>query len=128
MVFPRVLLRAQARLTDTGLQWFIPYRALSQGDVSLQVTTHGGSIHSQIVVDLTRLSDLDSVTPQAGANLTQDARLPRNRPRRGPVEVVTEAGGRFTDLEGRKPGLDTRSVLAATPALHAALSTELNKV
>jgi histidinol-phosphatase len=42
--------------------------------------------------------------------------------------IVTEAGGRFTDLEGRKPGLDTRSVLAATPALHAALSTELNKV
>jgi len=42
--------------------------------------------------------------------------------------IVTEAGGRFTDLDGRKPDLDTRSVLAATPALHAALSVELNKV
>jgi len=35
--------------------------------------------------------------------------------------IVTEAGGVFTDLEGRPVGLETRSVLAATPALHAAL-------
>jgi histidinol-phosphatase len=42
--------------------------------------------------------------------------------------IVTEAGGLFTDLDGRTPGLDTRSVLAATPALHAALSAELNQV
>ncbi len=41
--------------------------------------------------------------------------------------IVTEAGGRFTDLDGQAPGLDTRSVLAATPALHAVLSAELNK-
>ena len=41
--------------------------------------------------------------------------------------IVTEAGGVFTDLEGQAPGLDTRSVLAATPALHAALSAELNQ-
>jgi len=41
--------------------------------------------------------------------------------------IVTEAGGRFTDLDGLKPGLDTRSVLAATPALHAALSAELEQ-
>ncbi len=41
--------------------------------------------------------------------------------------IVTEAGGRFTDLDGRTPGLDTGSVLAATPALHAVLSAELNK-
>ena len=34
--------------------------------------------------------------------------------------IVEEAGGRFTDLNGAKPGLDTRSVLAANPALHAA--------
>jgi len=40
--------------------------------------------------------------------------------------IVTEAGGVFTDLEGQPPGLDIRSVLAATPALHAALSAELN--
>ncbi len=39
--------------------------------------------------------------------------------------IVTEAGGVFTDLDGRAPGLDTRSVLAAAPALHAALSAEL---
>ena len=39
--------------------------------------------------------------------------------------IVTEAGGTFTDLNGRKPDLDTRSVLAATPALHAVLSGEL---
>jgi histidinol-phosphatase len=39
--------------------------------------------------------------------------------------IVTEAGGVFTDLDGRLPGLDSRSVLAATPALHAALSAEL---
>jgi histidinol-phosphatase len=41
--------------------------------------------------------------------------------------IVTEAGGVFTDLEGQAPGLDTRSVLAANPALYATLSTELNR-
>ena len=40
--------------------------------------------------------------------------------------IVTEAGGIFTDLDGRKPDLDTRSVLAATPALHAAISAGFN--
>jgi histidinol-phosphatase len=34
--------------------------------------------------------------------------------------VVAEAGGVFTDLNGNPPSLDTRSVLAANPALHAA--------
>jgi len=33
--------------------------------------------------------------------------------------LVTEAGGVFTDLNGAPPGLETRSVLAANPALHA---------
>ncbi len=33
--------------------------------------------------------------------------------------IVEEAGGVFTDLNGAKPGLETRSVLAATPGLHA---------
>ncbi len=33
--------------------------------------------------------------------------------------IVTEAGGVFTDLNGKPPGLDTRSVLAANPALHS---------
>lgn len=33
--------------------------------------------------------------------------------------IVTEAGGVFTDLNGQPPGLATRSVLAANPALHA---------
>ena len=33
--------------------------------------------------------------------------------------IVTEAGGAFTDLNGNPVGLDTRSVLAANPALHA---------
>ena len=32
--------------------------------------------------------------------------------------IVTEAGGVFTDLNGEAPGLETRSVLAANPALH----------
>jgi len=41
--------------------------------------------------------------------------------------IVTEAGGVFTDLDGHAPGLDTRSVLAATPLLHAALSAELRR-
>jgi len=40
--------------------------------------------------------------------------------------IVTEAGGVFTDLDNQPIGLDTRSVLAATPALHAGLSAELN--
>ncbi len=40
--------------------------------------------------------------------------------------IVTEAGGIFTDLDGQTPNLDTCSVLAATPALHAALSAEFN--
>ena len=33
--------------------------------------------------------------------------------------IVREAGGTFTDLEGRPVGLATTSVLAANPALHA---------
>ena len=33
--------------------------------------------------------------------------------------IVREAGGVFTDLSGVAPDLDTRSVLAAVPALHA---------
>ncbi len=33
--------------------------------------------------------------------------------------IVREAGGLFTDLNGELPGLETRSVLAANPALHA---------
>lgn len=32
--------------------------------------------------------------------------------------IVDEAGGIFTDLNGQPPGLETRSVLAANPALH----------
>jgi histidinol-phosphatase len=33
--------------------------------------------------------------------------------------IVREAGGVFTDLAGAAPTLDTRSVLAGTPAIHA---------
>ncbi|MDQ7997477.1 MAG: inositol monophosphatase family protein [Luteibacter sp.] len=33
--------------------------------------------------------------------------------------IVNEAGGVFTDLSGAAPGLETRSVLAGTPAIHA---------
>jgi histidinol-phosphatase len=33
--------------------------------------------------------------------------------------IVREAGGVFTDLDGAAPGLETRSVLAGTPAIHA---------
>jgi len=39
--------------------------------------------------------------------------------------IVTEAGGVFTDLDGQPVGLQTRSVLAANPDLHAALLTKL---
>ena len=39
--------------------------------------------------------------------------------------IVREAGGVFTDLRGAPLGLDTTSVLAATPALHAQLLGEL---
>jgi len=39
--------------------------------------------------------------------------------------LVTEAGGVFTDLNGNPPGLGTRSVLAANPALHARYLTLL---
>jgi histidinol-phosphatase len=35
--------------------------------------------------------------------------------------IVREAGGIFTDLDGREPGLETTSVLAACPALHEQL-------
>ena len=42
--------------------------------------------------------------------------------------IVTEAGGVFTDLNGQAPNLDTRSVLAATPALHGTLLSELWRV
>ncbi len=33
--------------------------------------------------------------------------------------IVTEAGGMFTNLNGEKPDLGIRSVLAANPSLHA---------
>ncbi|MEJ0100168.1 MAG: inositol monophosphatase family protein [Pseudomonadota bacterium] len=39
--------------------------------------------------------------------------------------IVTEAGGRFTDLHGRAPGLDTTTVLASNGALHDELRCEL---
>ena len=39
--------------------------------------------------------------------------------------IVGEAGGRFTDLEGRPLGLATTSVCAATPALHPQLLAAL---
>jgi histidinol-phosphatase len=41
--------------------------------------------------------------------------------------IVTEAGGVFTDLQGRQPDLDTTSVLASTPALHPLLLDTLNE-
>ena len=40
--------------------------------------------------------------------------------------IVTESGGVFTDLRGRAVGLDTTSVLAATPGLHSLLLEKLN--
>lgn len=40
--------------------------------------------------------------------------------------IVREAGGVFTDLQGRPPALDTTSVLAAPPYLHALLLDQLN--
>ena len=40
--------------------------------------------------------------------------------------IVTEAGGLFTDLEGQPVGMDTTSVLAATPGLHPLLLERLN--
>lgn len=42
--------------------------------------------------------------------------------------IVTEAGGVFTDLDGNKPGLKTRSVLAANPTLHASYLQSLQGV
>ncbi len=39
--------------------------------------------------------------------------------------IVEEAGGLFTNLAGQPVGLDTTSVLAAPPALHARLLSEL---
>ncbi len=40
--------------------------------------------------------------------------------------IVEEAGGVFTDLNGNKPGLETRSVLAANPILYANFLERLN--
>lgn len=42
------------------------------------------------------------------------------------VLIVREAGGVFTDLDGREVGLDTRSALAGPPALHAAALRAFN--
>lgn len=39
--------------------------------------------------------------------------------------IVREAGGVFTDLDGAALTLDSRSVLAATPALHAQILTRM---
>lgn len=41
--------------------------------------------------------------------------------------IVGEAGGIFTDLQGRPPDLQTASVLAASPGLHAQLLDILNE-
>ncbi len=41
------------------------------------------------------------------------------------VTIVEEAGGRFTALDGAAVGLDTTTVLAANPALHAQLRAAL---
>jgi len=41
--------------------------------------------------------------------------------------IVKEAGGIFTDLEGREPELQTTSVLAAAPGLHGQLLEILNE-
>ena len=46
----------------------------------------------------------------------------------GCAVIVREAGGVITDLEGKPLGLNTTSVLAATPALHAKLLEELKYV
>ena len=40
--------------------------------------------------------------------------------------IVVEAGGVFTDMEGKAPGLETTSVLAANPVLHEKLLNALN--
>ena len=40
--------------------------------------------------------------------------------------IISEAGGVFSDLTGGAIGLDTSSVLAATPALHAQLLNMLD--
>ncbi len=40
--------------------------------------------------------------------------------------IVTEAGGVFTDLNGKSPTLETRSVLASNKALHASLLASLS--
>ena len=39
--------------------------------------------------------------------------------------IVSEAGGVFTDLSGQPPTLETRTVLAAGPSLHAKLLSML---
>jgi histidinol-phosphatase len=41
--------------------------------------------------------------------------------------IVREAGGVFADLDGKELGLGTRSVLAATPALHAVVRARLQR-
>ncbi len=40
--------------------------------------------------------------------------------------IVEEAGGVFTDMNGQPPGLETRSVLAANPALHETFLAQLS--
>jgi histidinol-phosphatase len=43
------------------------------------------------------------------------------------VVIVREAGGKFTDLEGKPISVDTTSVLAANAALHAVLEQDLGR-
>ena len=40
--------------------------------------------------------------------------------------IVREAGGVFTDLDGQSLNLESRSVLAGTPAIHAAVLKRLH--
>jgi histidinol-phosphatase len=99
--------------------------ALSTGNLKSLATGRGWQVMGEVVRELGRIRGygdflhyhllargcIDAVL-ESDVNILDIAAL---------AVIVREAGGVFTDLDGAAPTLDTRSVLAATPALHAAL-------
>ncbi len=70
-----------------------------------RIRGYGDFLHYHLLAD----GKLDAVI-ETNVNILDIAAL---------VVVVREAGGVFTDLSGKPVGLDTTSVMAGNPAMHA---------
>jgi histidinol-phosphatase len=103
--------------------------ALSAGNLKSLAAGPGWARYGQVVQRLNRIrgygdflhyhllaaGKIDAVV-ESDVNILDVAAL---------AAIVEEAGGRFTTLQGQPLTLETNSVLAANPALHAALAAAL---